>query len=254
MQADWAVESGFCLRDYRHVARCLAEIPEWYVALRVELGSKRQQADDRVSGSRTPPVPLRLDFDATIRDMLLILCSWEERVRDAARLTPLETEASRRRRDEVALPAAVKVLTDHFDTLLGLPPAPMARVWSLRAAEEAPDGAIVNWHRDAGYAEMCIDVDGTGAGLELVSLQYRARSALRATNPPPERLLGVPCKRCDHLSLERAAPSRSPEGPDYWSECSLCGNLLTRIEYLAWVRLYARWAEDQQVVPMLEVS
>jgi hypothetical protein len=250
----FAEEGPFCLRDYRHVARCLDELPEKYVELRSQLGSKTPQGDDRVSGSRTPPVPVRLDYDELIRDMLLILCSWEEALRAAAQLTPLDTVMSRRRRDEIALPAAVTLLAAHFDRLLVLPSAPMRRIRSMRSAAELPEGTLGLVHPVGGYAEVILELDGAQAGLEILGLHYRARSALRQTNPPPEKLDGIPCKKCDMLSLERAAPPRSPEGTEYWSECGQCGHLMSRIEYLAWVKLYAAWAEERQAVPMLEAS
>jgi hypothetical protein len=254
LQADWSSEGPFCLRDYRHVARCLDELPEKYVDLRSQLGSKTPQGDDRVSGSRTPPVPVRLDFDELIRDMLLILCSWEETLRSAVQLTPLDTAMSRRRRDEIALPAAVALLTAHFDRLLVLPPAPMRRIRSMRSAAELPEGTLGLVHPAGGYAEIIVDLDGADAGLEIVGLHYRCRSALRQTSPPPERLEGVPCRRCEMLSLERAAPSRSPDGPEYWSECTQCGQLMDRSEYFTWIKLYSAWVESQQMVPLLEVS
>jgi hypothetical protein len=207
-----------------------------------------------VSGSRTPPVPVRLDYDELIRDMLLILCSWEEAVRMAAQLTPLDTVMSRRRRDEIALPAAVTLLIAHFDRLLVLPSAPMRRIRSMRSAAELPEGTLGLVHPAGGYAEIIIDLDGADAGLEIAALHYRARSALRQTSPPPERLEGIPCRRCEVLGLERAAPPRSPDGPEYWSECTQCGQLMTRDEYVTWVRLYAAWVESQETAPLLEAS
>lgn len=254
MQPAWAEEAAFCLRDYRHIARCLDELPEKYVELRSQIGSKSPQGDDRVSGSRTPPVPVRLDYDALIRDMLLVLTSWEEVLRTSASLTPLDTVMSRRRRDEIALTAAVALLTAHFDRLLALPVAPMRRIRSMRQAADLPPGTLGLVHPAGDYAEIIIELGGADAGLEIINLHYRARSVLRQTNPPPERLEGVPCRKCDLLALERAAPPRSPEGTEYWSECSQCGHLMSRDEYVNWVKLYAAWVESQETAPLLEAS
>jgi hypothetical protein len=197
---------------------------------------------------------VRLDYDELIRDMLLILCSWEEAVRTAAQLTPLDTVMSRRRRDEIALPAAVTLLIAHFDRLLVLPSAPMRRIRSMRSAAELPEGTLGLVHPAGGYAEVILDLNGADAGLEILSIHYRARSALRQTSPPPERLEGIPCRRCEMLSLGRAAPPRSPDGPEYWSECTQCGQLMDRGEYLTWIKLYAAWVESQQTAPLLEAS
>jgi hypothetical protein len=229
-------------------------MPEKYVELRTQLGAKSQVTEDKVSGSRTPPVPVRLDFDAIIRDMLLILCSWDEAVACAERLDRPYTAASLRRRDEVALPAAVTTLVAHFDTLLGLPRQPMARIRSLRAAADLPAGTAGFVHEDAAYAEVNLELDGADAGLEIIHLHWRARSALRMTSPPPEKLDGIPCRKCEMLSLERAAPPRSPEGAEYWSECAQCGHLMSRDEYVQWVKLYAAWVNEQQTLPLLEAS
>jgi hypothetical protein len=197
-------------------------------------------------------VPLRLDVDALIRDMVLVLCSLEERVRTAAALTPMDTAASRHRRDEVAIPAAVTVLSAHFDKLLGLAPATVTRIRSIRAAADAPAGTAGRVHPVAGFAELLVDVDGPAAGLEIIHLHYRSRSLVGATRPAPEKLDGVPCRRCQVLSLERAAPSRTRTGVDYWSECCECGQLMSREEYLAWVKMYAAWVKTQQTAPLLE--
>jgi hypothetical protein len=210
------------------------------VALHIALGQKTKGRQDKISGgSRNPPVPLRLDVDALIRDMILILCSWDERIAEAHQLTRPATWMSRYRRDQVAIVATVGALSPRLPDLLRLPAMPMVRVYSVAAADELTSDWIGRMHRLAGFAEVYADLDGAAAGLEFLKLDYRCRKTLGHTLPPPIRLDGVPCKRCEMLALELA-----PE-PQYRSACAECGDLLTATEYAEWACRYAAWARQQ---------
>jgi hypothetical protein len=238
--------SPFCGRDTSLVARSLAGLPAWYVALRVAIGDKPRGRDDKVSGSRAAPVPVRLNVDALIRDMITILCSWDERIADAHQLTRPATWLTRLRRDEVTIPATVGALTPRLPDLLQLPPSPMWRTCSLHAAAALPAGTPGRVHPLAGYAEVFTELDGTGAGLELLRLDYRCRRVLGHTTPPPVRLDGVPCRQCEALALEVA-----PE-PQYRSLCADCGHLMSHAEYRDWARQYAAWARQRVMSGDLE--
>jgi hypothetical protein len=237
----------FCRRDAGAVSRALAAMPERYVSLHMILGQKTRIPDDRVSGSRTAPVPLRLDVDELIRDMVMILCSWEERAADAGRLTRPATWMSRYRRDQVSIPAAVAVLEPRLEEVLLFRSQPMIRVIPIgtrksdaAAAASMEARKMTGWaHRSAGYAEIFEFLDGAAAGLEFLQLDYRARRTLGQTQPPPEMLDGIPCRECDALALEAA-----PE-PEYKACCQVCGWLPSEEEYLAHVRRYGYWVRRQ---------
>jgi hypothetical protein len=243
----WAdLPSPFCRKDTSRICRVLAEMPRRYVSLRLAIGQKpRLGEDSRVTGSRDAPIPVRLDIDALIRDMLLILVSWEERVADTADLTRPSAALSRRRRDEVAVPAAVRTLAPRIDILFTLPGAPMMRVKPIPSREKVVDwaaaltgtGVTGSVHPAAGYVVADIQLGGSDAGLEILNLGDRCRRALRETTPPPMLLDGIPCRRCEHLSLIAA-----PE-PEWKSECSECGDLLSLAEYGEHARRYAIWAK-----------
>jgi hypothetical protein len=237
---DWADSPvPFCRRDTGQITRAVMRLPEQYVLLHMALGEKTRLADDRVSGSRTPPVPLRLDVDALIWDMVLILCSWDERVADAEKLTRPATWLSRYRRHQVAIPATTATLAPRLRDVLCYPPQSMFRVYGLKAAELLPADQVTRVNTAGGYAEALVDLDGAGAGLEFLRLERRCRHALGQTLPPPADLDGIPCRRCDHLALQVA-----PE-LEYRSCCSNCGDLLTPEEYKTWVDRYAAWARRQ---------
>lgn len=236
----------FCGKDTRAITRTVLGFPERYVLLHMALGEKGRVTDDRVSGSRTPPVPVRLDVDALIRDMILVLCSWDERVADAAKLTRPATWMSRYRRDQVAIPATVATLAPRLGEVLCYPAATMIRVCSLKAAAQLPPSQVARVNGTGGYAEVWADLDGAGAGQEFLRLDRRCRHVLGQTLPPPAGLDGIPCRHCDALALQVA-----PE-PEYRSQCSECGDLLTAGEYREWVGNYAAWARRQVAAGDLE--
>lgn len=234
--------SNFCQRDATIIGRVLGGMPERYVGLHLMLGQKTRVTDERVSGSRTAPIPLRADVDALARDMTVSLASWHARIAAAQSLTSLPAG---RRRQQVIVTAAVRTLAPRIEDLLRLGPAPMLRHFTIRAAALLPEGTPGQLHmldeqrKHPLYADVTLMLNGAAAGLEILELDYRARHVLGLTVPPPARLEGIPCKRCDMLALEVA-----PE-PQYKSACSACGDLLTQDEYDDWVKLYAAWARQQ---------
>jgi hypothetical protein len=238
--AAWAdLPLPFCRKDTGAVTRAVLGFPEQFVLLTMALGEKTRVTDDRVSGSRTPPVPVRLDVDALIWDMVLILCSWDERAADREKLTRPATWLSRYRRHQVAIPAAVTTLAPRLRDVLCYPPQAMFRIYGLAAAALLPAGQVTRVNTTGGYAEALVDMDGAAAGTEFLRLERRCRHALGLTLPPPADLEGIPCRRCDQLALQVA-----PE-LEYRSECANCGSLLGPEEYKVWVDQYAAWARGQ---------
>ena len=232
--------SPYCRRCTTAAARTLWAMPARYAWLRHHIGYKPAGHGDPVSGSREAPLPLRLDIDALICDMVLILVSWEERVADQAGLDRPAADVSRRRRDEVAIPAAVATLHPRMDMLLQLPPQPMMRTATLtRNAPPPPAGSTGVVYPLAGFIRYNQELSGADAGREIFRLAWMSRRLLGETIPPPATLDGIPCKGCNVLALEVCGD------PEYRSECAACGDLLTPGEYLEWVRWYAAWARDQ---------
>ncbi|MBF8186344.1 hypothetical protein ITP53_11400 [Nonomuraea sp. K274] len=157
----------------------LRGMPMLYAALSDLLVAPRSPAvrdDVRVAVSKSPPVPLDLHADELAREMVEIVVSWEERVRDVARLVPLDTAASRARRQGVALSQAVRVLAPRIDALLALPAATMARGGEL------------------------LDLDGAAAGLEILDMRRRASRALPESRGD-SRPISIPCGGCGWRTL-----------------------------------------------------
>ena len=203
----------FCSKCHGLTYRALGEIPELWVRLWLELGNKGQ-GGERVTMSRSAPLPLRADIDAQLREILAVRASWDERVATAERLAGRDTEETRRRTDHGRLTAGFcKTLAVHLDTLLALPPDAMSRTYPLHDLSRIPEGAHGRTNRIGGYAEVTVDLSGADAGTEILGLHYRARSVLVETRMT-ERL-DVPCPdpACDLLMLVRV------QGSEYAAEC-----------------------------------
>lgn len=232
----------FCRRDAAAVYRALGWMPHRYVELRIQAGDKPAATGPRVTNRAVhAAAPISLAADALIRDMVTILSSWDERIAAADNLWRPDTALSRARRDEKVIPAAVAALLPRLRQLLSLPPEPMTRYTTIRAAALAPPGTPGRVHPAADYAEVADELDGAAAGLEFLALDWQCRSRLRLTTPLADRLDGIPCRveTCFQLALE-VAPEQ-----EYRSVCTACGDLLTPSEYREWVTEYSRQAYAQ---------
>lgn len=82
---DWqrtAATRTFCDRCEHRIADVLRDLPGWYVNLHVHLGDA-SVGGEKVSGSRSAPVPLNLEVEALIADLEGTLVSWENALRAA---------------------------------------------------------------------------------------------------------------------------------------------------------------------------
>jgi hypothetical protein len=175
---------------------------------------------------------LRGDVDALAREIAEVLLSWEERVRDVAgRNAPGTARPGGTAR---AVSRAAGLLSDCLTVLLALPPGPVTR--SVFTSAGRPDEIVL------------ADLDGTGAGEEILSLHLRARSVLGETRRQAEIFDGVPCKSCDATgTLERAEPPSDPKREAMWSVCSRCRHMMGKKDFDAWVKWYGVWSASSQV-------
>jgi hypothetical protein len=248
-QGDWCrgyrIEDGkrlpaltprpFCEPCTRLIAKNLDEIPERFAQLHAELGNKGQAAE-RVSGTREAPVPVRLDIDALMREIITVLASWDERVRQTAGLTFPGTGATRRRRDGTAVTGYVETLALRLSALLTLQAEPMRRDIPLGEVRPGDTGVV---HVSAEYASVNRELSGVDAGLEILTLHRRCRAKLAETRRRDH--LDVPCPGCDALGLER------DDGSDHAAECTQCGRQLTPDQYEMWTRQLAAYERARAV-------
>ncbi len=237
----------FCRSDRDMIARTLTGIPEMWVRVHQEL-SVKAAGTEWVSGSRTALVPPNMAADALMREVIAVLVSWEERVRQAAGLTLPDTQLARRRRDSVAVTSAVRTLSAHLDRLVALPAEPMSRAFELHNLDRIPEGAYGRTNTIAGYADVTVDLSGADAGEEILGLSRRCKAFLGETRM--KEALDAPCPdpSCDGYTLERV------QGSNYDAECKACGRLLSATEYKQWVRLFVATVRTADLPPRAALS
>jgi len=195
---------AFCPQDRTAVSKALNDLPLLWVRVHQRLDKSFAVAGGPVVAvSKSAPVPISLAADELLRLVLACLVSWEERVRDVARLTPLDTGLSRRRRDGAVLTQAYTILAAHLDALLSLPAESMAR------------------------GEDFEDLSGADAGLELLYLAYRCRAFLTDTKQRPRHLSGVYCD-CGFAELYELLDD---DGQHAGAECRACRGSYDQQEY-----------------------
>lgn len=196
-----------CDRDADELVRVLGELPELFVHLRLAL-PPCGGVGERVSGTRTPPPPLRLDVDALMGELVGITAYWAAEVAAVVGLTtpPRRIDGVQRARDGWALTLACAMLRPRITVLLALAP---------RWVDGDPEP---------------VELDGGDAALELFTLHHRTRSVLGRT-----RLVHrfrEPCPHCAVKTLTRA------DGADAVL-CDSCGQSLTLDEYEALADAYS---------------
>lgn len=226
----------------------LSELLDAYAQVELVKGSS---AGAKVSGSRTPPLPLSvggLDLTlpphGTVEDDLVPLYEavevemavWTRPVRPTeAEEYGTETVVMRQTRrarhngykaygpsgDQIGGPSVVSVLDS------------WARDWQTYAWVILPDptvSALTRWLGDR--LEWACDhhpaVDDFADELRTITATVRAAAGL--TRPTAELKLGVPCRDCERLTLFRWP------GSDY-VECGSCPVLMTPAEYTRWTQL-----------------
>jgi hypothetical protein len=222
----------FCDKDMGRIRWALKAIPELWVELWLELGKKPARGFDpqAVAVSRVhPPIPLRPDIDALMRDAVWLLTGWAERVRaeSPAGLTPADTEEGRRMRPAVALAQAARLLGEHLPAMVGLPEDMVAWTASLNRvrgelAADIDAGTITGVVKPGGWAYLVSAASGAGAGLAILDLHHRMRRTLGLT-AVVHRLL-APCASCSNTNIRQA------QGDEY-AECHTCGRLYNRDDY-----------------------
>lgn len=226
--------SGFCPACTDAIAKALDQLPDAYSRLGGEITEKVSSwlPPHSTEPDFGPSLPLRGDLDALAREIAEVLLSWEERVRDVARLAP--PEPVRPGGTQRAVRLAADLLGAHLAALLALAPAPATR--SVPVDSRKPDQMT--------FASL----SGTDAGEEILSLHHRARKSLGEIRTQPEIFDGVPCKMCDATgTLERAEPPSDPKREAMWSVCSACRHMMSKKDFDAWAKWYSAFAESSAV-------
>lgn len=223
---------AFCDADVTRIRACLNDLPKRYVELAARIGDKTRTDGPRVSGGggASAPIPINTGVEAFQQQIVEVVTSWEERVRDAANLA----DVSGNRRAGHAVKVACTVLAAHVDALLALPPDSMYRTTDIARHEHVPETADMVVH-DGGWVHYNDDLGGVEAGMEILNLHHRCMARLGWT--PQHQDLITPCWDCGERKLRRQDGS---VGLADHIECLAC-----RSEYLG-SRLRALMVDEEQ--------
>lgn len=200
----------FCATDERYIRSAVRALPEDYARLSVLLAKSGQQEEKVSGGGKEAPVPVSLDIDAFMREMVMITLSWEDQVRGAFGLSDPEDgndDGQRRWRDGPALQRACTLLAGKgadddgwLSALLALEPEEKLRYvpGNTMLRDLAPGTRIAI--DESGDAWGAHEVGGTYAGLEFLRLHSRARGLLGLTRGR-KKLPEVPCDGCGQRTL-----------------------------------------------------
>lgn len=189
---------AFCDADVTRIRNCLTDLPRRYVELATRIGDKPTLDGPRVSGGggAAPPIPINTGVEAFQQQIVEILTSWEERVRDAASLA----DVSGARRAGQAVKVACAVLAAHVHALLALPADSMYRTLDIARAEHVPETADMFFH-DGDWLHYNDDLGGIEAGIEILNLHHRCLARLGWT--PQHHDLRTACWDCEVPRLRR---------------------------------------------------
>jgi hypothetical protein len=250
---------AFCAADTALITARLHPrhgLPAAYWWLRAEIGSPVRRSE-MLRVPFGPRMPLSEYYDLLMRRILEVLCSWEDRVREAARLSAPAPEPDPHK----AAGRAAKTLADRLSVLFARPAEPMVRhipSGELRAADSwrASSPVLALWQDAAlcanadGMATIRAALPGPAAGIEILDLHARCLTALGQIAPPAEVFDGIPCRVCGTVGLERAEPPPDPAIEADWSRCPdpSCGDRMKLATYRQWVTRYSAWAQSLETL------
>lgn len=194
-----AGEPVWCRPCTAAVLSALRDMPELAVRLQLEVENGTTAPGEHVSGSRERPLHQRQVPARLIEEIGHTLTAWEDDVRDHHTLSARRRELA----TGPAITAATKFLHAHFD-------------WVMQTHDPAATEAF---------------------GSELLSLYRRTQRVTKTDEPRPVMCAGVPCPRCDMMTLERELHSDGSETG--YIHCRYCPSLLNQVEYERWTKLVA---------------
>lgn len=189
--------AGLCPSCERVTETAIRELPADYVQLHRMIGKVKRVGSDLVSGSRELPVPLALDVEALLAEIVHESTCWAESVSEVIG-ADVDTQSLRGYRDAVLVQFAAEHLADHLTVFLAL-----------------RDVVHLGW---ADGQRTTTERHGHEGAIALLALHHRVRSYTGQTRLTHR--LPAPCPRCERLTLQRH------DGDDL-VECATCAHRMT---------------------------
>jgi hypothetical protein len=178
-------ETGLCLRCTGIIEQAITDLPRDYLDLELALPAGDTQLAEPVTGSKDPPVPLRVPLAALAAEIVALVTAWAEPVADRLRID-WDTQAMQRHaRPGWVLQRGCRILAPNLPVLL-----------NLRQVE------ITTWADDGRYWH-CDPADGIDGACDMLTAHQRVRAALGRTHLVHRLGVACPSVDCESLALVR---------------------------------------------------
>lgn len=217
--ADTEGPDTLCRGCVRGLERTISELPAMWFELERALGDKSVKPQQRVSGTRTPPIPLAVDVSALQDSLIEWISTAAGRVADVMGMDSPEPESRTTQAHADAVVRCVRILKPNLDRLLSSEAEPVT-VW-LTGKESARPGE--SWTDVFGNRRgtKVIDMTGIEIALELSKLHRLARSMLGHT--APRQIQALPCLFCEAPTVYRVVDRRRDGTVSDYVTCDSCG-------------------------------
>lgn len=206
-------DQQLCASCLRLLEEAIRSLPEDNVHLHLCPQNTNQGMQERVSGTREPQVPIRLDVHVLMDEIEHETACWAESVAEALG-SVLDTQRTRDSRPGVRLQRACSLLTNALSTLL-----------------ELPEVEHASWAKGTPAVRHRTGIDGANVLIELHNRALQMSGKARRSYRLPE-----PCPRCEHDALQYeensaivtcAACREQYGGDEYRAMCLLGANAPT---------------------------
>lgn len=230
-----------CVGCIRILDRVMGELPEMWVALELALGDKHSGTDQRVSGTRTPPIPISVATAAVMDSLVEWISAGAARVAEVLNTADPSPGSRTTAEHGRAVVDGCRLLRTNLFRLLDAE-ADAVMVW-LTPKETGRPGEI--WVDSLGTRRgiKLVDMTGIEIGLEIQRQHRLARMILGHTQPRERQAL--PCPLCSSVTVYRTVRTvRNKVYDDV--NCEVCGKGGTYDWFQRMVGVALHHREDEQ--------
>lgn len=202
----------------KSLERVIGELPEMWISLELALGDKGQGQDQRVSGTRVPPIPLSVTTAAVMDSLVEWVSAGASRVAEMINTTDPSPASRTTQGHGQAIVDGCRLLRTNLDRLLESE-SDTVSVW-LGPKETGRPGET--WTDSFGNRRGIKLVDMTGVDIALeIQRQHRLGRAILGHTQPRQRQ-PLPCPLCSSATVYRTV--RTIRGKVYDDvACDSCG-------------------------------
>lgn len=184
------------------IERFIEEATKTWDSLQEALGDRSMRGGEKVSGTKSPPIPIDVEVDAAKEALTEWLVVAAARVAETMNVDDPQPKSRTDVEQRRIVDACSRLITPNIDRLLDSPP-----------------DSVTVW-RKTGESLTYVDMAGTDIGLELDKVNTRIRRILGTTTP--KQWLTLYCPDCDTKTLYRTVDVRGDGNVRDEIACATC--------------------------------